>query len=237
MEFTVLQTFIVIVVLVGCGMLFRWIAFDRTDSFAVEVSIISFMVNLVYSLKKATSFQDFKEHYLLRCIILLLIILMTCVVHRLFFEWCYNSICIKIDNVKKYVLSNEKSKGHNHKIDIASEYLDDVKIVTRRSLYICYSRFIDKMCQNTPVLRSFMNMINKNKSNKGFKHNKTALRDSLADLTTYCISTGIGGKEDFAVENAFTEEDFNIGMKAQMAGLFAFQVLPILAIIIGSRII
>jgi len=173
------------------------------------------------------------EKYLLRNLVLFSLFVIACAAHRFYFEQCMKAVKARIDSSKSVIEENIEMSSHADSL-VA---LEDMKLISRRCISVCYSRFIDRMCQDTPILRRFMNLINHNGSSKGFKHNKTMLRQKLANVASYLINDALSNNEYIAYKNRLREDDFNIPEKMQMEGLFTFQVLPVLAVLIGSRII
>lgn len=212
---------------------FRWLAFDKTESCAVEITFVSFAVNFAYSVISCAGAGDFLEKYLMRNVILFALFALSCAAHRFYFEQCMKGVIKRVEAAKTVI---KESSEMSRQVDVV-DMLDDMELVSRRCISVCYSRFIDRLCQDTPVLRGFMNLINHNGSSKGFKHNKTVLRQKLASVVSHLIKEALGDNEYVAYKNRLREDDFNISENMQMIGLFTFQVLPVLAIIIGSRII
>lgn len=239
-------TLLVIIVLTGIGMMIRAIAFERADSYAVEVSKTSFGVNLVMAICASKSVAEYCDNYLIRSLLLLGITLATVGIHRAFKTICIGSIHEKIDSSRKRIRDLTKSDESLERqiiIDKADNQLISVETIANKSLYLCYSRHLDDLSGKNDFLRNFMGKFNGGKgAYKGYRRRKTELREDLATLANLALENALqaggGLPEQYESYNGkFDEADFNINIHQQKIGLLCFQVLPTLAALIGANII
>lgn len=213
-----------ILIFVVIGMTLRLVAFNRADSYAVEMGKASLICYIFKIAVECDSKEAFMQKYMGHLITLFILAYVICIIHRLFCAMCFDGIKDRIEQAKDRMSLLDGENTHEEE----GRFLDSVAIISRRSLYISYSRWIDRWLRDFPLTRFFF----KNQdADAGCKPGKTELRQSLAEISNYVVEMSVGDKMKH--NKIFNEGDFNIPEKAQVIGLLCFQVFPILSVVIA----
>ena len=231
-----IKAFILILVLLLVSIFCRWLAFNRMDSVALDLCIAAFIYNLFHALSITDSMQQFLDEEMMRCIVLFLFAFIVGAVHRHYSEMCQALIRNKIDKAKMALEFNRRNRMDDDEFDetdvsetlyfAQQTILDQAKQLAEKTIFVCYSAFIDRFSYN--YLPKFLLKKKKQKGTKGFRPNKTAVRQGLADMVNALEIEGV---------EVLKETDFNIDEKNQMIGLCLFDLMELRSVLVALRIL
>ena len=220
----------VIIVMTLISKAIRQLATGRSDSIALEVALCSFTYNLIYSVAVTESPGDFVHHELMRCIVLLLFAFIIAAVHKHYKDLCMAQIDKQVDQLDTLYRMNQDTEENEEDVTLRGlrvTVLRNVGILAREAISVCYSTFIDRTVFNSSRLSGVLRKRDK-KDTKGFRRNKSVVRQSFSDLLN---NLGILGAKSID-----RDRDLNIDEKSQITGLIIFDVLAILALLTAIRL-
>ncbi len=264
-----LQSFIafcLIWLITGISMLARWIAFNRMDSWALEVSVASLIYNVIYGFYISESLTDFLHNELFRCIILLMFVLAIAGIH-LHYAYVCKDKCSDQYNNAALVLKREAEHSGIYFKEVGSEiefdddeeefssiggtvyaeltpeqryHLEDMKLSYMSKLVILKEA---KQLSETSLSVCYSIFIDEFSYNhKGFLRRRKK-QDGGASKGFRPKKTGVRISLANIVNNlhidgipTLHEDDFNISMKQQKTGLILFDVFLALSLIVGCRL-
>lgn len=119
---------------------FRWFAFNRVDSVALEVSAVSFSFRVFETVTKYQS-QNIAGKDILLCVLSCLLFVALSCFHHANYSTLYEKIKGVIDNAKpKLENDTEETKGENA---IKREALDNTLPLARHAIFLSYSHFLE----------------------------------------------------------------------------------------------
>lgn len=227
-----LKALCVILLITVVSMVCRWLAFKRMDSVALDISLASFLYNLMYSIFISDSLDYFLHHELMRCIVILMFTIIIGAVHRYYFEINQARIKAKIDKARlalelQYKDVIEEDEDERLIFENEMKIIDQVQKLAERSISVLYSQYIDAFAFDKTFFKKFLKD-KKTKGTKGFRPNKTAVREGLAEILNTLEIEGI---------EKFKGEDFNIEIKSQAVGMILFDLMEVLSVIVAIRVI
>lgn len=132
---------IVITVISAISIFLRWFAFNRVDSVALEIAVVSFAFLVFETIGKYQS-NELVGKDIIKCVVsLLLVILLSCFHHS-----CYSSLLERIKELidrAKPEKKNTSEKG-NEANDIKREALDNTLPLARHAIFLTYSYFLEE---------------------------------------------------------------------------------------------
>lgn len=132
---------VMIVSIAAISIFFRWFAFNRVDSVALELSVISFSFRIFEIIANYPD-KGLPGKDILLCIISCLLIVILSCFHHVNYSTLYEKIKSIIDNAKpKTENDTEETKGEN---DIKREALDNALPLARHAIFLTYSYFLEK---------------------------------------------------------------------------------------------
>ena len=217
----------------------RQTAFGRSDSIALDVSICSFLYNLMIVAGAWSGLMWFVREESLRCLLLFLFAFITAFVHKQNKKKCVRKagrIVTEIRTAGGY--SDISGAGNETKPDRIMEatVLDNLELLAQSSIDVWYSQFADAMFGKQ--LKAFYDRRNsggqsteKNKT-RSFKEKKRRIRSAFAAIVNSLPT--MNGK---MMRTKYSDEDFNIGNEDQIMGMLIFDVMMALSLIVAVRLI
>lgn len=140
MKFAVL---LVILVFTGISVFFRWLAFNRVDSVAFDLSVSSMAYTLLKPVLSSNSWSEFinaicDRDWLLCCFFSVAIVVVLAIIHHYFFGKLFMQIENKIAETKR------KLTGNNSNRTLKSDALDATIPLARHAVFLSYITFIKR---------------------------------------------------------------------------------------------
>lgn len=222
----------VILVMTLCSKFLRSLAFGRSDSIALEVSICCFLYALMDGLRRASDLSVFLHGELMRCAVLLFLAFVIAAVHK------YNKdLCMaQVDRLTEQRKTALAFLGRAHKADEESSLeevvLDHTGLLARASIDVWYSQFVDK------IFYDVLKRADKGEL-KSFRKKKTLVRWAFADLLN-AMKIPLSPEGEDGEDADFCDLDdksFNIPNARQIVSMVIFDSMALLSILIAIRVI
>lgn len=131
---------VVIVTISAISIFFRWFAFNRVDSVAMEFSIVSLAVKLLETITKYRTAGIVRRDIGLCAFLFLLVAVLSCFHHA-----NYSTLLGKIENIINEAKPDEKGETEQEKAenDIRREGLENTLPLARHAIFLTYSFFLE----------------------------------------------------------------------------------------------
>lgn len=254
--------------LIACiSMLVRWIAFNRMDSWALEISYAALIYNLLYGLWTSETVLEFYHNELFRCFVLLMSALAISGIH-LHYAFVCKDKCRCYFQDAMLILKREAEQYGIYFREVGSniEYDDDDEeysavggvlysemspeerfiLEDRKQTYLSKLVILKEANQLAQTSLSvcysiFIDAFSYN--HKGFLRQRKK-KDGGASKGFRPKKTGVRIALANVINNlhidgmpTLHEDDFNISLSQQKVGLIMFDVFEVLSLIIGSRVV
>lgn len=133
--------FILIAVISAISIFFRWFAFNRVDSVALEISIVSFAFRVFETIGKYQS-KEIAGYDIGLCIALFAFVVALSYIHHANHATLLEKIKKLIDDAKPE--QRNKDEEINEAADIKREALDNTFLLARHAIFLTYSYFLEE---------------------------------------------------------------------------------------------
>lgn len=134
--------FTIIAVISAISIFFRWLAFNRVDSVALEISIVSFAFRVFETIVKYQS-KELAGTDIFLCIVSFLLVVALSCIHHSNYATLLEKIKDLIDNAKPE--QRNKDEEINEANDIKREALDNTFLLARHAIFLTYSYFLEEI--------------------------------------------------------------------------------------------